>query len=190
MIPKVRKRIIAKLQRIEAGSFSTDDITILFIDIRDSLDTLDDFDKTDPLYDIFNFCAHPNARRMGPTFRYTRDKLKNEVLPFIFEGGSLQATPLTLNITDSLVSMLSALSILTAGKKLKANAQKLAKCVYGILRDVPILIEDDYIESCMVIYDKNLGMPLISFKMKYIENVNQETNFTFKGNPTLNFRLV
>lgn len=207
MTPRVKKDIEDRINKIQRGKFNSDDIKLLFIDLRDSLDRGKGSGKeTEMLYDIFHFCAHPNARDRGKVFMEVRKKASETVKAlkksFSF---TLASTPTDLNILETLCSMLRELGITYDKRLLSRQMENIASYVYKILKSVPLEMEDEDIEKIETDYDQANGYPVLKFKMKPFKAINyaldsdgnkligedgKPMTTTISGEPTLIFRLM
>jgi hypothetical protein len=199
MTPKVKKDITNRIAKIESGRFGDDDIRLLYLDIRDcsQLERVSG-DVVDVLYDIFHFCAHPNARDRGLVFERTKKKVKATVQTLLKNPDiNLQAEPIKVDIVSSLNNVLTKLTIVHNSKNLQRQKEKILTSTYSLLKDVKMVIEDDDIEGVLIHYDTEIKCPMISFKMKPFVARHELTDdegrsYTVKvnGEPTIRFRLM
>jgi hypothetical protein len=188
MNQKIRNQIVARVSAIEGGTFTNDDLRLLFIDLRAILPMAARNDaQISTLYDIFDLAAHPNRRDRGRTFNASKGII-DQFLKSISQGGSVQVNLLNLNVATSLCAALDALQIPCDQASLKAKEGRLKLEVYHLLDGVEIAIIDDRGDSASIFYDAGQERALVSFKMKPFNNT--IGNLTISGSPTMRFPII
>ncbi len=192
MIERVKNDIISRVHKIESGQFNEDDIRLLFINLRDSLDAIKNRAVAGLLYDVFDFCAHPNARNRGDIFKYSR-KICIQFVQSIKTGGVVSIETINIQVSQLLASILEALKIPYDEALLINQNNNITLSVFNILNDTELSIKeihkDDIVESCNVSYDSALASIFISFKLRAF-NITRSDNMTITNDgAVIRFRL-
>lgn len=189
MSNKVKSDIKSRIRKIERNKFTSDDIRLLFIDLRDYyLITIGKKAYENPLMDILDFCAHNIKKDRGLVFEYSK-KIIDDFVNSIKVGGSVPVTLVDLNIEKSINDILTTLDIDYDKKKFKKRVKKISKHIFFILKDVKLDIKHTDVESCSIVYDKKLKTPYISFKLKPFKYTHANGS-TIAGSPTMRFRIM
>jgi len=191
MIEKIKEDITNRISLIQRGDFNIDDVRLLFIDLRASIDSLEKNVKSpikdSQIYGIFDFVAHPNSREKGKTFKVS-ETVVEQFVTSITQGGSVNIQLLDLRITESLKSILEMLDIPYNQGLLEKQEIDLLSYVYHLIDGVVLNIKNNYIESAQIVYGPADNHTYIEFKVKPFNNKIGEQ--TISGSPTMRFRLL
>lgn len=189
MNKKIIDQIATRVSAVESGSFTNDDLRLLLIDLRALLPrgAQHQDSRISHLYDIFDVAAHPNKRDRGRAFKAS-EKIIDQFVKAVAEGGTVRVDLLALNVADSLCAVLDVLQLPYDKGRVEMQQEKLKLEVYHLLDQVEIDTKNDAIETASIHYDPDQKRAFISFKMKPFHN--KIGNLTISGSPTMRFPLI
>lgn len=133
-------------QKICDGDFRAADVGLLLIWLRPSLNP-----SADPLLlDLSNFVAHSEGRDRGASFDYVNSYIKN-LIAVSERGGTLVGRASLFTRADTiglLIKKLKSINVAFDEQKLAAQGTKLIECIYELLEETDLKIEDPRIIRC------------------------------------------
>lgn len=177
-----------RTEKIESGTFTQDDVRLLFIDLRDCIAENELLrEKVLNLYDIFDSCAHPSQRSRGAIFRHSR-KIVHEFIQSVKSGGSV-SNDVNIDINASLKIIYAELGIRYNDVRFTEQIPRITECIYALLGGSKLIIEDEAIEYCEIVHNDILNQVFIAFKLKPF-SYTHSSGLTISGEPIMNFILM